>query len=103
MNETVSETAGTVVAVAIHHPRPEHVDDWLDVMRQVGAQPPPGVVDIIGYRDQRVSNNLIAISRWESEEAMNTVLPAMETRSAELDQKWGERPTDVLVLRPIGA
>lgn len=61
------------------------------------------MVDIVGYRDQRVSNDLIAISHWESEEAMNAVLPAMEARSAELDQVWGERPTDVFVLRPIGA
>jgi hypothetical protein len=45
----------------------QHIDDWLEVMRRVGAQPPPG----------------------------------MESRSAELDQQWGERPTDVFVLRPI--
>jgi hypothetical protein len=90
-----------ITALAIHHPRPQHIEDWLEVMRRVGAQPPPGIVDIIGYRDQRVSNNLIAISHWESEQAMNAVLPGMEARSAELDQQWGERPTDVFILRPI--
>jgi quinol monooxygenase YgiN len=90
-----------VAALAIHHPRPEHVDEWIDVMRQVGAQSPPGMIDIAGYRDQKVSNNLIAISRFESQEALEVILPGIQAWSDELDQKWGEWPTDVFILRDL--
>jgi quinol monooxygenase YgiN len=90
-----------VAALAIHHPRPEHVDEWIEVMKQVAEQAPPGMIDSVGYRDQKVRNNLVAIARFESEEALEGILPGIQAWSDELDQKWGERPTDVFILGGI--
>jgi len=32
----------TYAAVAIHHPRPEHRSEWIEVMNQVRARDVPG-------------------------------------------------------------
>jgi heme-degrading monooxygenase HmoA len=91
-----------IAALAIHHPQAEHVDEWIAVMRQTAARSSGrvGFIDITGYRDTR-SNRLVAISRWDNAEALAEVLPSAIDGARQLDERWGERPTDVLVLRLI--
>lgn len=88
-------------ALAIHHPRPERRDEWIAVMRQVGAQPPPpGLIDRAGFADRK-TGRVVGFSRWESREALDVVITkAIEAASA-LDRVWADTPTDVLVLEEL--
>lgn len=101
-SETLIPEGTAVAALAIHDPRPEHSDDWVEVMRQVASASGerPGFLGIAGFRDLH-SNRLVAISYWESEDALNQMLPAAVKGATELDERWGATPTDVLVLRPL--
>lgn len=91
-----------VAALAIHNPRPEHKDDWIAIMEGVGAsgRENTGFLGIAGFRDLN-SDRLVAISYWESEEALERMLPAATAAANSLDEQWGAGPTDVLVLRPL--
>ncbi|HEX7114206.1 MAG TPA: hypothetical protein VF193_03660 [Steroidobacter sp.] len=84
-------------AIAIHHPRPEHREDWMKVMRAVRQAPaPPGLISRTSYADTR-SDRLIGISRWESREAVESVIETAIAGAAEYDRIWADAPTDVFV------
>jgi len=89
-------------ALAIHHPRPAHREEWIDVMRQVraAASGVPGLIEATGYSETH-SGRLVGLSRWESRKALDAVLPAAIERASECDRLWADRPTDVLVLELI--
>jgi heme-degrading monooxygenase HmoA len=90
-------------AVAIHHPRPEHVDDWVARMRQAGdaSADTPGLTGrIVGYRDDD-HRRLVAISHWESMDSLKAGVAALKTKSDQADRTWGEKATDILVLTEI--
>jgi len=90
------------VAIAVHHARPEHVDDFADYMRRVrdAVGDPPGLVDFHGYRDAGTSR-LVGLSRWETEEAFQAALPLIGALRDERREEWSERPDDVLMLTRI--
>jgi heme-degrading monooxygenase HmoA len=90
------------VAIAIHHPAPEHVEDFAAYMRRVRAAvgDPPGLVDFHGYRDAG-SNRLVGLSRWESEEAFRDALGLIGSLGEERRAAWSERPDDVLMLTEL--
>jgi heme-degrading monooxygenase HmoA len=93
----------TYAALAIHHPRPEHRDEWIQVMLGTSlraAAGAPGLIEMTSYADTR-SGRLVGMSRWESLEALDAVLPTAMAGAAEYDKRWGERPTDVLVLQEL--
>ncbi len=89
-------------ALAIHHPRPEHRDEWIEVMKQMrsGAAPPPGLIDRAGYADTK-GGRLVGLSRWESREALDAVIGAAIDGAAALDAIWADQPTDVFVLEEL--
>jgi heme-degrading monooxygenase HmoA len=90
------------VAIAIHHARPEHAEDFAAYMRRVRAAvgDPPGLIDFHGYRDARTSR-LVGLSRWESEAAFQAALPLIGALRDERREEWSERPDDVLMLTRI--
>ena len=91
------------IAIAIHHPKPEHREEWVTLMRQAGeaANGVPGLIGSIdGYRDTR-SGRLVGVSRWESMEALEAGVAGVKKMSDEADQRWGELATEVLVLSEI--
>jgi len=90
-------------ALAIHHPRPEHRDDLIGVMRETARRASagaPGLIGMSSYADTR-SGRLVGLSRWESLEALEAVLEPAIAGAAEYDRVWGEKPTDVLVLEEL--
>ena len=89
-------------ALAIHHPRPEHRDQWIDVMRQRAGTmvSAPGLLDMAGYADTN-SGRLVGLSRWESKDALEAVIGAAIEGAAALDRLWADQPTDVLVLQEL--
>jgi quinol monooxygenase YgiN len=92
----------TIALLAIHHPRPDHVDDWTRVLRRTAADSEgrAGFVDSAIFRDTR-SNRLVALTRWETEEAVEGHVSSSLAAARELDGEWGAGPTEMLVLEPI--
>ena len=94
-------TRPTFAAIAFHYPRPEHRSEWIEVMSQVGARMDvPGRIDQVGYADVG-SGRLVAISRWESREALEAVVGAAIEAAAALDRKWADTPTEVFILEEL--
>jgi quinol monooxygenase YgiN len=86
-------------AIAIHHAREEHVEQFLAFMHRVRAAvgEPPGLIDFTTWRDTG-SNRLIGHSRWESEADFRAALPLIMSLGPERRDEWSERPDDVLML-----
>ncbi len=87
------------VVVAIHHPKPEYVDDFLAFMARVEAvaQGSRGMLQFRSWREEN-SNRLVGLSTWESREAFEAALPRITSLSRERSAHWTERPDDVLRL-----
>jgi quinol monooxygenase YgiN len=89
-------------AIAIHHARPEHVEEFMAFMRRViekvGAA--PGLIEFRGWRDGPTTR-LVGLSRWESEQAFRDALPLIMSLGPERNPEWSERDDDVLMLSEI--
>ncbi len=90
------------VAIAVHHPAPEHTEDFVAFMRRVVevVGEPPGLVDFHGYRDTH-SARLVGLSRWESQQAFLDALPLIGSLGGERRDEWSLREDDVFMLTPI--
>ena len=86
-------------AIAIHHARPEHVEDFLAFMHRVRAAvgEPPGLVEFTAWRDTQ-SSRLIAVSRWESEADFRAAIPLIMSLGPERRKEWSERPDELILL-----
>jgi heme-degrading monooxygenase HmoA len=89
-------------AIAIHHARPEHAEEFMAFMRRVidVVGDAPGLIEFRGWRDGPTSR-LIGLSRWESEQAFRDALPTIMSLSGERREEWSEREDDVLLLSEI--
>jgi quinol monooxygenase YgiN len=85
--------------IAIHDARPEHADAMLAFMRRVedAVAGAPGLIDISSHRDT-MSGRLVAIARWETQEAFTAAMPAIMSLSGERDPAWTDRPDEVLAI-----
>jgi heme-degrading monooxygenase HmoA len=91
------------VAIAIHHPRPQHCDEWLEIMRQAGQASAslPGLIGTItGYREADGAR-LVGVSHWESIDALEAGIAGIKQQSQQADDAWGKQPTEVLVLSEL--
>jgi heme-degrading monooxygenase HmoA len=88
------------IHLAIHHPKPEHIDDLLASMHRVdeAAQGAPGLIQIGAWRDQG-SDRLVGLALWESAEAFQASVERIFQAVADdpFDQ-WLLQPPDVLHL-----
>jgi len=86
-------------AIAIHHPKPEHSEDFLAFMARVeaGMRGAPGLIDIASWRELN-GGRLVAMSRWESQEAFTAALPRLLAIGGPDTATWRARPDDVLRL-----
>jgi len=86
-------------AIAIHHARAEHAEDFLAFMHRVRAAvgEPPGLIEFTAWREQQ-SSRLIAVSRWESQDAFLAALPVIQSLGPERREEWSERPDELLLL-----
>jgi hypothetical protein len=90
------------VHVAVHHPKPEHVDDVLASMQQVAevAAGAPGLVQIGPWRDAR-SGRLVGLSLWESEDAFRAAMPGIfAIVDHDPDDTWEQAPIESFHLTP---
>ena len=88
------------IHLAIHQPKPEHVDDLLASMHRVdqAAQGAPGLVQIGAWRDQG-SDRLVGLALWESAEAFQASVGRIFQAVADdpFDQ-WLQQPPDIFHL-----
>lgn len=86
-------------AIAIHHARAEHVDDFVAFMHRVidKVGDAAGMLEFRAWRDGRTTR-LIGHSRWQSEQAFRDALPLILSLGPERRPEWSERDDDVLML-----
>jgi hypothetical protein len=86
-------------AIAIHHARPEHAEDFLAFMHRVRAAvgEPPGLIEFTTWREAH-GTRLLGHSRWESEDAFRAALPLIMSLGPERREEWSERPDEVMLL-----
>ncbi len=91
------------VTLAIHHPKPEHVGDFLAFMRKIEdeMEGTPGLRSIESFRDLDAPR-LIAIGRWESPDAASQGLPRLRAVGGRRDE-WSEAPDEVFRLAGASA
>ena len=86
------------VTIAVHSPKPEHVEDLLSFMHRVAAalEGTPGLVGIESFREQD-GDRLVAIGRWESRETFEAALPRLLGVGGR-DPNWSAGPDVVFRL-----
>jgi heme-degrading monooxygenase HmoA len=92
-----------IVHLAIHAPRPDHVDDLIDSMHRFAAagQSQPGLQAVHTMRDAK-SGKLFGLAIWESREAFDAGVESMRAAVADdpfLD--WEEGVPDVYLLEDL--
>jgi quinol monooxygenase YgiN len=90
-----------VTAIAIHHPHPDHVDDFIAHMRLVvettsGAD---GLVEFSCWRED--DGRLIGYSRWESRAAFEAALPLIGANAHRRRPEWTVRDDELLELTEV--
>jgi heme-degrading monooxygenase HmoA len=85
------------VAIAFHHPVPEHEEAYAAYMRRVQAAvgEPPGLIRFDCVRDD-AGGRLFGLSVWESRAAFEAALPAIGSLIDEHLPEWDARD-DVLL------
>ena len=85
-------------AIAIHHPRPEHVEAFLAFAHRVidVVGPAPGLLEFSVFRDAE-GPRLVGLSRWESPEDFQAALPAIMGMGAERRDEWSAAPDEVIM------
>ena len=88
-------------AIAIHHARPEHAEEFLAFMHRVIAHvgDAPGLIEFSGWREAG-GTRLIGFSRWESADAFQAALPTIGGLSHERREEWSEREDELLLFEP---
>ncbi len=92
-----------VLAQATHVPRPEHRDDLLDAMRRMNAAA-DGLdgLDAIGAFEDVETGRLVAISLWQSADAMQVGLQALGAVVASVPfSEWESEPPTFVVLPEV--
>ncbi len=93
-----------LLLLAIHHPRPEHRDDLVDAMRdfQPALRGCEGLLDVRVWTEAADDPRIVALSTWESTEALTAAMPTMAAALAEVPfDEWERRPRELMTLTPV--
>ena len=83
---------------AIHYPKPEHVDDLLTEMRRLDetVRGTPGLLRIGAWREEQ-TGRIVALSLWESREALAAAVGRIVAAVAGVPfDDWEERPRELV-------
>jgi quinol monooxygenase YgiN len=94
-----------IALLAIHHPKPDHVDDLLGAM--AGFAPAleqvDGVIRVEAWREVG-GGRIFAMSVWESEAAVGAAMPRMAELLADVPfDEWEQAPYEMVSLAPHDA
>jgi heme-degrading monooxygenase HmoA len=86
-------------AIAIHHARPEHAEEFLAFMHRVieHVGDAPGLIEFTAWREAH-GTRLYGCSRWESEADFQAGLPRIMAMGGERREEWSERDDEVLLF-----
>ena len=87
------------LTIAIHHPSPDHVDDFVDHMERVIAatEGAEGLIEFTSWRDVE-TDRLLGIARWESEAAFRAALPRIGSLADRRRPEWTVADDELLTL-----
>jgi quinol monooxygenase YgiN len=85
--------------IAIHCPKPEHIEDFLVFMAkfETVAHGSPGMLRFGSWRGDG-GKRLVGLSKWESKEAFEVSLPQITSLQEGRSADWSDPPDDVLLL-----
>jgi Antibiotic biosynthesis monooxygenase len=89
--------------LAIHYPKPEHIDDLLGAMKRLGEalHTVPGLLEATAWKDS-VSGRIVAISTWESQQAFLNARPVIgETIKDVPFDEWEASPRELFNLDEV--
>ncbi len=88
------------VTLAVHHPKPEHTNDFVAFMKKIeeAMEGSPGLLSIESFRDVDAPR-LVAIGRWESPEAAAAGIPRLLAVGGRREE-WSQQLDDVFRLAP---
>lgn len=89
--------------LAIHYPKPEHVDNLLGAMKRLGEalQTVPGLLEATAWKDQ-ASGRIVAISSWESRQAFLNARPVIGEAIKDVPfDAWEAQPRELFNLDEI--
>ena len=84
--------------MAVHHPKPEHVEDFLAFMKTIEREMEgtPGLLSIESFREAG-RERLVAIGRWESPQAAAEGVPRLLAIGGR-DPVWSAAPDELFQL-----
>jgi hypothetical protein len=89
--------------LAMHYPKPEHVDDLLGAMKRLGEalHTVPGLFEATAWKDH-VSGRIIAISTWESQQAFLNARPVIGEAIKDVPfDEWEAQPRELFNLDEV--
>jgi heme-degrading monooxygenase HmoA len=86
------------LTLAVHHPKPEHTDDFVAFMKTIEREMEgtPGLHSIESFRDADGAR-LVAIGRWESPQAAAEGVPRLLAIGGR-DPAWSAAPDELFQL-----
>ncbi len=93
----------TYLYLAIHYPKPGHVDDLLAAMRQLdtAVRGTPGLLQIGAWHEKGM-RRIVALSLWESQEAFEAAVGQIVAAVADVPfDAWEERPRELLQAEEV--
>ena len=91
------------LSVAMHYPKPEHVDDLLGAMKRLGEalHTVPGLLDASAWKDS-VSGRIVAISTWESRQAFLIARSVIGEAIKDVPfDEWEAKPRELINLDEV--
>ncbi len=92
---------GRHLYLAIHFPKPDHVDDLLAAMAGLGSamRTASGLLDVSVWRDRE---RIVAMSVWESGAALDDAAPTITQAIAGVPfEEWEVRPRELFRLDEV--
>lgn len=86
--------------LAIHHPRPDHVEDLLTAMRKLGHAmgAADGLIEATAWKEKD-GKRIVATSAWESEAAFREAGPVIGAAIKDVPfSDWEEKPRELFRL-----
>ena len=92
------------LSLAMHYPKPEHVDDLLGAMKRLGGalHTAPSLLEATAWQDH-ASGRIVAISTWESSQAFFNARPVIGEAIKDVPfDEWEAKPRELFIATIIG-
>jgi quinol monooxygenase YgiN len=90
------------MAIAIHHPHPDHLDDFVAHMHRV-VDATSGAEGLLAFDCVRSEGTgaLLGVSKWESREAFEAALPRIGANAHLRKDEWTVADDELMALTEV--